>query len=287
MTFNIHSFIILYILFCQGDDELITDFNFTTKLIRYFFSGLRENFTLEEDSYHHWVLLTVVEGSFSYEIKGQHGDASFGDLIFCPPGTPLRRQTINPVVFHFLEFSFQDDREKSFATEEVIPFGKTTIRDLNRLSSTFSYLKNANFTNHSVKPNPFAIHLLYDLLHLVLLERYSTPPSHRIDDPLIQRAVQHLEKDVGEDVTMQTLAENLGIDPSQFTRRFKALTGKTPVDYRTDLRLQQARKLLLETDRTLEDIAIQCGYQNGFYLSRVFSKKMNISPSSFRKTHRV
>lgn len=266
---------------------MIPDFNFSTRLIRYFFSGLRENFTLKEDIYHHWVLLTIEEGSFSYGVKAQHGEASFGDLIFCPPGIPLRRRTINPVVFHFMEFSLHGDAKKSFVPESVIPLGKTTIRDLNRLSSTFFYLKNVNFTNFSTQSNASATHLLHDLLHLVFFELHSVHPSHQTDDPLIQRAVQYLEKNVSDNINMQTLAEKLGIIPSQFTRRFKELTGKTPVDFRTDLRLRKVRKLLLETDRTIDDIAVQCGYQNGFYLSRVFSKKMNISPSSFRKTHRV
>jgi transcriptional regulator GlxA family with amidase domain len=86
---------------------------------------------------------------------------------------------------------------------------------------------------------------------------------------------------------MKQLSSGLGISPVQFTRRFQAAYGQTPIDFLTSLRLQKAQALLLETELTLEQVADQCGYENGFYLSRMFSKKLNISPSAYRKSHRI
>ncbi|MCZ8523462.1 helix-turn-helix domain-containing protein [Paenibacillus mucilaginosus] len=51
--------------------------------------------------------------------------------------------------------------------------------------------------------------------------------------------------------------------------------------------MQRARTLLLETSLTLDEIADRCGYENGFYLSRIFSRKMRVPPSVYRKIHRV
>jgi len=58
------------------------------------------------------------------------------------------------------------------------------------------------------------------------------------------------------------------------------------MDYLTSLRMRKARKYLLETDKTMEDIAESIGYQNGFYFSRIFKKKVGVTPSAFRKKHR-
>ncbi|MDF2723961.1 MAG: hypothetical protein K0Q59_3636, partial [Paenibacillus sp.] len=52
-------------------------------------------------------------------------------------------------------------------------------------------------------------------------------------------------------------------------------------------RLQKVCNLLTETDQTLEQIAEQCGFQTAYYLSRVFTKEMNTSPSRYRINHRV
>ncbi|MGO4275503.1 helix-turn-helix domain-containing protein, partial [Paenibacillus sp. TAF58] len=54
----------------------------------------------------------------------------------------------------------------------------------------------------------------------------------------------------------------------------------------TLLRLQRAKSLLIDTDHTIDHIAEQCGYQNGFYLSRIFTAKLKISPSVYRRTYR-
>jgi transcriptional regulator GlxA family with amidase domain len=45
--------------------------------------------------------------------------------------------------------------------------------------------------------------------------------------------------------------------------------------------------MLLETNYPLDHIAEQCGSENGFYLSRVFSKKFEMSPSAYRSTHQM
>ncbi|MNG29018.1 HTH-type transcriptional activator Btr [compost metagenome] len=57
--------------------------------------------------------------------------------------------------------------------------------------------------------------------------------------------------------------------------------------FATKVRLTRARLLLVETQDSLESIAEQCGYQNAFYFSRVFSQHMGMSPSGYRKNYRV
>jgi AraC family transcriptional regulator len=58
-------------------------------------------------------------------------------------------------------------------------------------------------------------------------------------------------------------------------------------NFATQLRLDEAKKLLLETNKTLEEIVSLCGYENGSYLSRVFSSKVRINASEFRKNNQV
>lgn len=86
---------------------------------------------------------------------------------------------------------------------------------------------------------------------------------------------------------MKTLSAELGLSAVQFTRRFKSRFSKTPTEHLVTLRLDKVRHMLLETNYPLDAIAEQCGYENGFYLSRVFSKKFETSPSQYRKTHQL
>ena len=72
-------------------------------------------------------------------------------------------------------------------------------------------------------------------------------------------------------------------NPVVITRSF----GVTPLRYLTSLRLNKAKMLLLETNMTIEQISECCGYQNGFYLNRVFVKYEHTTPSRYRNTHRM
>ena len=77
---------------------------------------------------------------------------------------------------------------------------------------------------------------------------------------------------------MLKLAAELGISPVQLSRRFSKSIGMTPSSYLSHIRLEKAQSLLIETSLPLEQIAQACGFSNGFYLSRVFTKIMKVSP---------
>ena len=67
-------------------------------------------------------------------------------------------------------------------------------------------------------------------------------------------------------------------------RKFKLATGNTPVEYLLQLRLKKAAEMLLATNLTLGEIAMECGFCDSNYLCRMFRKHMNTTPGKFRKT---
>jgi YesN/AraC family two-component response regulator len=63
---------------------------------------------------------------------------------------------------------------------------------------------------------------------------------------------------------------------------FKKKTSRTPIDYLTYLRVQQASKLLDFSTLRINEIALKVGYSDPFYFSRMFSKIMGSSPKTYR-----
>jgi len=59
------------------------------------------------------------------------------------------------------------------------------------------------------------------------------------------------------------------------------------MNYINTIRIQKAQNLLLETSLNLQKIAEMCGYENDFYFSRIFKKKVGLSPSQFRKMNQI
>ena len=64
---------------------------------------------------------------------------------------------------------------------------------------------------------------------------------------------------------------------------FKQKYGVTVVDYLTELRIEEAKKLLLETDMTVSEVAEEVGFSDTSYFSKVFLKSAGIPPSSYRR----
>ncbi|WP_225218884.1 helix-turn-helix domain-containing protein [Fictibacillus norfolkensis] len=241
-----------------------------------------EEFILSEDTYPHYSVFCIMDGTFDYKVLGESGQAEFGDIILCPPNIPLKRKAFTPLQFHFFQFSFKG------LDEEHMPVGLLKLKDEVRLSTTYERLINIAF-DESVQSNKWKAHLLSDLFQTYSMENHlgTLEDEPKIHDHIIHKALDHINKHAFSDMTIKALSQELNLSPVQFTRRFKESLGVLPVEYLTSIRLRKARTLLLETDYTIEDIAVRCGYNNGFYFSRIFSKKMKMSPSLFRRTHKI
>ena len=86
-----------------------------------------------------------------------------------------------------------------------------------------------------------------------------------------------------EDFRFEALAENLGMSPRNFIRRFKAATGLKPVEYLQKLRVRAARHYLEEGDARVEEIGDRVGYDDAPFFRRVFKRETGLTPSSYRK----
>ena len=106
-------------------------------------------------------------------------------------------------------------------------------------------------------------------------------------DPDMKWAVDWLIEHAYTIFNIRDLSDEVGLSPAQFSRRFKKAFRMSPSELVRTLRIKKAARLLLDTDLTLDEIAQQCGYDNGFYLSRIFTQQMKIAPSKYRKENQV
>ncbi|WP_239625121.1 AraC family transcriptional regulator [Paenibacillus sp. H1-7] len=255
------------------------------ELNQYVYAGPQPGFIKPEEVYKQHVILGMEAGSFEYGVGKHSGKASFGDLLFVPPGVLFKRKSFGEITFHLLTFSLMFEPDPVF---DSLPVGKVTIGDVNRLSSTYSYLRKT-WTEHGLQSSTtkLANHMLMDLLHLGDMEQQYIRKRKRKTDPQMQQAAGYIHRNLFDGLNLHHIAERLGIQPSELTRRFRLEYGTSPMDYATHLKLQEVKKLLLETNYTLDAIASMCGYENGSYLSRVFRSKMGMNASEFRKNNQI
>jgi AraC-like DNA-binding protein len=85
------------------------------------------------------------------------------------------------------------------------------------------------------------------------------------------------------ELSLNHLSEAFNLSATYFSRLFKEEAGETFVSYLTQVRLEQARKLLLETEEPIQDIANRIGYLHAFSFIRVFKKAFGLTPGDYRK----
>lgn len=94
-------------------------------------------------------------------------------------------------------------------------------------------------------------------------------------------AVAFLEARIEEPFDLDACAAQLDLSRRQIERLFSRYMGVTPVRYMNDLRLQHGRALLAETDMSVTEVAIACGYASSSHFSKSFRVKYGVSPYRF------
>jgi AraC family transcriptional regulator len=86
------------------------------------------------------------------------------------------------------------------------------------------------------------------------------------------------------DLSLQALANESGYSRVHFVRMFRAATGSSPHNYLLNLRLERARELLKNPSLSLIDIALDCGFSSHSHMSRLFHKRVGVTPSAYRRS---
>ena len=99
---------------------------------------------------------------------------------------------------------------------------------------------------------------------------------------LINKARLRIREELESPLTIQQVADDLGMSCSNFRKLFKEYTGLSPATYQQDLRLQRAKELLTTTNMSIKEIAYQLNFDSPDYFSAKFKIKTGRKPSDLR-----
>ena len=102
---------------------------------------------------------------------------------------------------------------------------------------------------------------------------------------IIEKAKNYCERHYKEDISLDSVAQEVHITKSWFCSIFKAETGQTFGNYLTDLRLQKATVLLSTSEIKINIIAKEVGYKNPSHFNHAFVEKYKVTPLEYRRTH--
>jgi AraC family transcriptional regulator len=98
----------------------------------------------------------------------------------------------------------------------------------------------------------------------------------------VDRAIDYMESNLSEPISLADVAKASGLSPSHFARRFKSATGAPPHQYLMSMRVERARRMLLQRE-PIAEIALACGFTHQEHLTRIFRRFTGVTPASFRR----
>jgi transcriptional regulator GlxA family with amidase domain len=124
-----------------------------------------------------------------------------------------------------------------------------------------------------------------DAVRRELTAKPRTFPSHRgrpgLSDWQFKRVVAYLSSRIDSPVRVGDLAAEVNLSPGHFTRAFTIRLGMAPYTFIMKLRLEQARALLLTSEKSVAEIAVNCGLADQAHFSRLFRRSEGMTPSQW------
>jgi len=219
----------------------------------------------------------VIFGAHEHQYQDMHGLA-LANILFDSHALQMSQWDVRALPgFHAL-----------FALEPVL---RTQQKFNSRLQLSERQLNHTNEIIHDLKRetemrNPgyrVMAKGLFMQLTVFLSRCYSDKPSDESIDLLrLGDAIAHIETCFAEKITLDDLAQKANLSKRHFQRIFMECLGRSPIDHLLHVRIQKAAELLRHSNRTITEIAFDCGFSDSNYFTRQFRQIMNQSPGQYR-----
>ena len=118
-----------------------------------------------------------------------------------------------------------------------------------------------------------------------LVPRQSTD-SFATEDSIVSSALKFIAENSNRPLSVQEVATAVGVNRRSLERRFMEFSNEGIAKQITRMRIERAKRLMIETKDTLKSIALDCGFRNSDHLSKSFLRTEKIKPSEFRRNHK-
>ncbi len=116
-------------------------------------------------------------------------------------------------------------------------------------------------------------------------QRLSVPTRIGVRHPKLGKVIQIMEANIEEPISPSTLAKDVNMSTRQLERLFRRYLNRSPKRYYMELRLQKARNLLMQTDMSVINVALACGFASPSHFSKCYRAHYDTTPYRERGSH--
>lgn len=125
---------------------------------------------------------------------------------------------------------------------------------------------------------------------LILMKIVKNQQKNLMDQPVesevrIRSILNYLHTNFTERITLESIANQVGLSSKECSRIFQRYFQESPIDYLIQYRIDQSKQMLLETNDSITDIALNTGFSNSSYFAKMFKEHTQQTPRKFRITN--
>jgi len=215
--------------------------------------------------------LYVYDGVIDATLNNIHFLVEKGNALFILPGQMHSYRTELFSKTYLCVFSYDYVEDFKALTEGVEL--KSPLFSFNKID----YLDNFRKTNSILLKKSFLLYVCNEALSHGTVQISEISNNH-----ILYAITEYLNSNYKEDITMETMAEDLGFSYTYLSSYFHKFFGVNFKKFLNDYRIDYARKLLKETDMPISEVSSECGFATIRNFNRVFEKTLGCTPKCFK-----
>ena len=224
-----------------------------------------------------WLLFYVREGDEEFMLPSREIASEGSFIIYKPTEAQVHTTVSQRAEFYYVHFS-ADERFGDFGLESSVIYRSEPSA---QIPEAFEKL----IAELQLKSELYSIVCASKLAEIIcLLKRKSENALlHPVDEHgKIAFAVQYIHNNYSEHTTLADYAALCGMSKFHFLRRFREVTGTSPIAYRNRLRLLHAREMLEDGGASVAEVAASAGFSSQSYFTDAYKKEFGMPPKSVR-----
>ncbi len=250
-------------------------------------------YMFEPHSHDFYELYFLLDGEREFFVDNKMFKVSANTLVVVPPfcihkteGGPYKRININ--ISPDLLSQFHNEFLMNTSKEIAVKIDKNYIDIVTRLLKEGTKIQ-SSMSNNKVKVDCMlslvqTIIYLLSIQNLVAISASSTAHKPKNVSPEVLKILSYINLNYNQQIQLKDLCDKFFLSKVSLCKKFKNVMNCSIMEYVSRMRLSKAKLLLRDTNKSIEEIAVECGFSSANYFGLIFKKEVGLSPLNYKKT---
>jgi len=253
-------------------DVTVTDTEYIYRMKR------PQGFAFSKDFQDYYTMALIIAGRAQYRFGKESITVQAGDILFVGKNTAYTARVVSKEPWEHIVIAFRADSSGNFADLPVERVNRiqhnSRYREL--FSQVFDVWSQCAF-GYKIQTKALITQILFTLFSENVSRHFGASDALRS----LKEAVDYMEQNYTQKITVEELARLGGYSASHFARQFTRVYGVSPIQYLNSVRILHAKNLLRTEQYTMTEVAQKCGFSNVYYFSRCFKQLTGTPPTKW------